>query len=231
MTAVAVPALSRLQNDPDRYRRFYLKAIKNIAYVSMPLIAVMGVLSDEIVNIVLGEGWTDAAMVFSVLAVAAIWSPIASTVGWIYVSLDQTRRGFLWTCIMTPITLGAFMIGLNWGPVGVAASYTVLVVLQIVPQFWFALRYSPVSLADVAVATRNPVIASLTLAMGLALVRHYLVSHGQSAVLLGCSAGAGAILLLQFACSGGIRQDVRGFVDVAAIALRRSGRCAGGGTR
>jgi PST family polysaccharide transporter len=113
MTAVAVPALSRIQNEPERYHRFYLKAIKLIAYLSMPLVAAMGVLSSELVQLVLGEKWLPASPIFMVLAVAAFWSPVATTVGWIYISSNQPRRMFVWSCIMTPLTVLSFVIGIQ----------------------------------------------------------------------------------------------------------------------
>ena len=43
ITAVVVPALSRLQNEPKRYRNYYLKAIKLIAYITAPLEAAIGI--------------------------------------------------------------------------------------------------------------------------------------------------------------------------------------------
>ena len=45
--SVMLPALSRLQDDPVRYRRAYLQALSAIAMVGMPLVVCVFVLADE----------------------------------------------------------------------------------------------------------------------------------------------------------------------------------------
>jgi len=198
MTAVAVPALSRLQSEPERYRRFYLKAIKLIAYVSMPLVAAMGVLSTEIVRLVLGKEWLDASPIFMVLALAAILQPVGSTVGWIYISGGQTRRMFAWVCIVTPLILLSFISGLPWGAIGVASGYAICNILIIVPQFSFALKYSPVSIRDVLSVMYRPLTLSVIIALAMTIVRARVIESGP-VWIAGVSLATGAIVFLTLA--------------------------------
>mgnify|MGYP006289357683 CR=1 FL=1 len=221
MTAVAIPALSRLQSEPERYRCFYLKAIKLIAYASMPLVAAMGVLSNEIVRLVLGAEWLDAGPIFMILALAAFWSPVAATVGWIYVSLNQTNRMFIWACIMTPLTILSFLIGLHWGVIGVSVSYSTVVTLQIVPQLWFALRHSPIKLTEVLFSLRYPFMASLFMAAMMFGVRAYIASFGVAWILIGSSLAGGVALSMLIVCVRSIRNDARDILDVGLLVFGR----------
>lgn len=177
ISAVAVPALSRLQKEPERYRRFYLKAIKLIAYISMPLVAAMGTLSMEIVQLILGNVWLDAAPIFMVLAFAAIWQPVGSTVGWIFVSGGQTRRMFAWVCLAAPLIVLSFIIGLPWGAIGVATGYAVCNLLLVIPGFSFALKGSPISVRDVVAVLYRPLAMSVIIALTMTVARRGVVEY------------------------------------------------------
>ncbi len=197
VTAVAVPGLSRLQDEPDRYRTYYLKAIKMIAYMSMPLVAAMGVLSSEVVRVALGPQWDDVGPIFMVLAVAAFLQPVSSTSGWIYMSRGETKRMFAWACMSTPVIVASFLIGLPWGALGVARAYAAIYLLIVLPNFWFALRPAPLSTGDVIRTLSRPVALSAGAALAMALTR--LALDGSPlplTVAASLAAGAAAFLIL-----------------------------------
>ena len=174
ITAVAIPALSRLQNDPEKYRRYYYRAISTIAFINMPLVAMLAALSDEIIRIVLGNQWTDAAIIFKVLAFAAFTQPVVSTTGWVFTSLGQTKRMMHWGLISVPVIVLSFIVGLPWGAVGVAASYTVCdIFILLVPCLLFAFRYSPVNLIGFIKAVWCPLTISLIMYASLELAQYY----------------------------------------------------------
>lgn len=208
MTAVAVPALSRLQNDPERYRSYYLKAVKIIAYLSMPLIAVMGVVSEEIVYFVLGENWLDSSAIFTALVYAAFWSPVAVTTGWIYVSRGETHRMFQWSLVITPLTVVAFLIGILWGALGVAIAYSITVTLQIIPQFWFALKNAPLSVWNVLAAINRPFFLSLIVTAVSLCVHMQIVGNGYFESLTGTTLTAAASFLALFLLVRPFRSDI-----------------------
>jgi O-antigen/teichoic acid export membrane protein len=191
VSAVAVPALSRLQNDPERYRRYYYRAINMMAFISMPLVAVLAALSHEIIVIMLGKQWADSAIIFKVLAFAAFFQPIWSALGWIYVSLGQTKRLMHWGLVTVPLTVLSFVIGLPWGALGVATSYTVcFVCLILVPSFWYAFRFSPVNLSGLFRAVRCPVVLGLCVYVGMELLHI-------------CIAGDSSFLTIFYCCAMG----------------------------
>lgn len=185
LTVVAVPALSRLQDDPARYRRYYLAMLKVVAHVSMPLVACMGALSHEIIWLALGPQWSESATLFQILAFATFWTPVGATTGWIYMSLGQTHRMAAWTAIMTLITIVAFIIGAWWGVRGVAIAYSTIISCQIVPQFWFALRRSPIDLWAVLRIWGLPIFTSVTIVLGILMIKATLDNPGPLVVLGG----------------------------------------------
>ncbi len=177
ITAVAIPALSRLQDDPERYRQYYYRAINLIAFISIPLVMVMAALSDEIIMVLLGKQWIGAGIIFKVLALTAIFQPVLSTTGWVYISLGQTKRMMYWGLISVPVIIMSFIIGLPWGPVGVAASYAICVVLILFPCLWFAFRYSPLNPLGFFKAVQCPFTISLIMFITLELAKRYFASY------------------------------------------------------
>ena len=166
LSAVAVPALSRLRGDDSRYCNFYFKIIKVIAYLTMPLIVFMCVFSKEIVLIVLGEQWGGAANIFMYLSFAAFWQPIASSAGWIYVSLNKPKNMLYWGLFSTMIMSLFFIAGLPYGAEGVAIGYSISMWLLIIPLFIYAFRNTPLLLSQLAKSIKYPL--GLSIIMGVA---------------------------------------------------------------
>ena len=59
LAAVAVPALSRVTGDPERYREAYIRMLEKVALLTMPGMAFMIVAADWIVRVLLGPEWSE----------------------------------------------------------------------------------------------------------------------------------------------------------------------------
>ena len=138
VSAVALPSLSRLNNDPQKYKNYYLKTISLITFITAPLIAFMVVMSEDIILLVLGEQWLDASRIFAVLGISAVIQPLYNTQGWLHISSGHSRRFFRWGLIGSIIIVVSFLLGLPYGVMGVATAYTIGVYAIIVPCMWYA---------------------------------------------------------------------------------------------
>jgi len=166
ISAVAVPTLSRLQAKPEHYRRYYLRAINAIAYLSLPLIACLAALSSEIIALLLGPGWEEAATLFRILAIAAIFQPIVGTAGWVFVSTGNTHRMFRWGLISGTATCAAFLIGIPYGPLGVALAYAIVSHLTQIPCILYAFRGTPLALRELWSYLWRPCIVAFSVLAG-----------------------------------------------------------------
>lgn len=222
MTSVAVPALSRLQNEPQRYRSYYLKAIKLIAYLTMPLIVILGVLSTEVITLILGNQWIGAAPIFRILAVTAFFQPVGSTMGWIYVSLGKGRRYTIWGILSSSLIVTSFLIGLPWGAIGVATSYAVCTLLLTHPLYAFALAQSPLTPSDVYRCIFRPLCTSCLIGIGMVTARIlfpdwnaiWIVLHS----LIGAAVVGAGVLLIWPA----VRKDLREMATIGALLTKKT---------
>lgn len=171
VSSVMLPALSRLQDDPPRYRRAYLQAISAIAMAGMPIVVCAFVLANEVVAILLGPGWEQAADVFRWLAPAAFLGTLNVAPGWLCVSLGRAGTQIRWALISVPITVVGFMIGVQFGIVGVAAAFSASWCASLYIFIAMACRGSTIRQRDIATAIGPQVLASLaTAASGVPLV-------------------------------------------------------------
>jgi len=180
VTSVAVASLSRLTDSPESYRNAYLRMLEKIAFLTIPFVASMIIISDWIIKIVLGPQWSGAVQIFRLLGITALFQPIANTTGWLLISQGRTNHMFQWGLISGPIIMASIIVGLPWGAVGVASSYAITRVCVVDPLlYWFVGRNGPVRTIDFYKTTAPFVLASgFALFAGFAFRRFSGVSSG-----------------------------------------------------
>lgn len=164
VSAVVIPALSRLQSEPERYRRYYGRAINLVATAGMPVCAFAFASAEPLVLTLLGQRWAGMIPIFQALAPAAFAGTLNIANGWVFVSLGRADRQFRWGLVMAVITVSAFVIGLPWGAMGVAIAYSTVFVASRWPGFIYCFRGTPIRPADVGHAIWRPMTASLAAA-------------------------------------------------------------------
>jgi O-antigen/teichoic acid export membrane protein len=119
---VAIPAFSRTQSDPERFARYYLRAVNLILWISAPIFGFLFVAAEPVIVTVLGNQWREAAPVFQILAICALGQLLLESIVWVFVSRGQSRRLLKLLLIIAPIMVGSYAIGLPFGIRGVAVS-------------------------------------------------------------------------------------------------------------
>jgi PST family polysaccharide transporter len=172
LSNVVTPALCRIANHPQRFRRAYRKALTSIAYFTLPTSALLFFLAPELVEVILGPLWLDVVPIFQALVPAAIIGGIRTATGWIYVPLGLVRRQFYWTLFSTPVLLGSFCVGLHWGTVGVATALGITTFVLFFIQLPYAVKGTCVRLADPLLALVGPIAVSTTATLLMFAVWH-----------------------------------------------------------
>jgi O-antigen/teichoic acid export membrane protein len=193
LTGVAVPAMSRLQHEPEAYRRYYLRAVGVIAYLALPLVAAMAAVPTEIVLLFLGDQWIEAGEIFRWLAFAGLLQPVMYTAGWIHTSIGRTDRMFRWALISTPLYVASFAIGLIWGTTGVAMAYAVATNLLFVPTMVYAFAPTPVDIRDLLRAIARPLLLASIIYTVATLVGPALPDHWPVILFMIVALGAGTL--------------------------------------
>ena len=158
--SVAIPLLSRLQDDQTSFQRMYCRFANLIAWLTVPLVSYMCINSKHIVSILWGASWSMAAPLLQVLALAALGQSILSSTGWIYVARDKTDVMLKVGALTAVITIAAFVIGLPYGAIGVATAYAIAVNVLILPLLYVACRSTQIDFSALIKSIQVPAVLS-----------------------------------------------------------------------
>jgi PST family polysaccharide transporter len=157
---VVLPLLARLQSDPQRYRKVYIEAVSLLMMATQPGLVFLIIFAEDAFSILLGPQWAAAVPIFQWLGVAGLSQMMTSTLGWLFLSQGRGGDFFKIGLFSALTTVASFVIGLPWGPLGVAVAYTITYYIALVPAtFWSSGRRGPVSTHDL-VTTIIPHVAA-----------------------------------------------------------------------
>lgn len=120
-----IPALSRLQHDPDAFRRLYRSGAEVVASVAFPIAVFSAAAAPAIIGTVLGPTWLDAAPLLRALAPTGLMVSLNIGTAWAYQSLGRSGRQLRWSLFGTAMTTVAIAAGLPWGALGVAIAVSI----------------------------------------------------------------------------------------------------------
>jgi len=160
ISSVAFPALSRVQNDPKRLRSYFLKGYGLLLSLILPISMACALFADDIVTVFLGRNWHASAPVFRLLAPTIVAVTMMNPLGSLLLATGKVVRNFYLSLLITPVVMIGYVSGLRQGPEGVAAGYSIAMILVITPVIVWAKHGLPISGEDI-INTLKPPLASV----------------------------------------------------------------------
>ena len=228
MTGVALPVLSRVQDDDVRFNSYLTRAQLVACYLTASVFAVSAGVSDPLVTLLFGAVWHPVAAIFAVLAVGGVFRSIQQIAFWTYLARGKTGAQLHMIMVTRPIMIAIILAGLPWGPLGVAVGHSVAYFL-----FWLVstIHVGRVTGVDSSSLIRNAILPVLVVSLpagvlAFAATRLPLEPIAQ----LGIGVGAA---LLYFALIALVNRSVRADIEILFSFVRRAfgGRRAQGGGR
>lgn len=197
LSSVFIPALSRLQGQPERYRRTFLQIYDSLGIVSCFLAALFLALARPITLIVLGHKWEAAIPIFAGLSLVFVSLPLNSAATWLFASQGRGAESLLAKSAIAVVALCSILAGLPFGPKGVAISYSSSGLLVLLPVMcYFAGKSGPVTRRDLRSSCLRCVpvfgfVYAMTYLAGLPLsgyspIIHLLLAGSAGGLLGGC---------------------------------------------
>lgn len=165
---VAFSALSRVQDEPARLKSYFLKGYSLVLGLTLPITIGCAFFADDLVFVLLGPKWKQAAGIFRLLAPTIAIFAIINPLGWLLNSLGMVGRGLRIALVFAPVMIAGYLIGLPHGPKGVAFAYSAVMALWVVPLTAWCLHGTVIRLRDIFVAV-GPPLASGILAGGVSV--------------------------------------------------------------
>jgi len=165
LNSVALAALSRLNQDHIRFRRYLANSLGVIAFAGMAMSADLTLVGTDVVRLVLGPKWSEAGRIFELFGPGIGVMLLCHTVGWVHLSIGKPGRWMRWSLFQLVATASLFLLALRWGPEGVAAAWSISFWTLLIPGFWYAGRPIGFGVSDLLSAIWR--YAAAALAAGL----------------------------------------------------------------
>jgi PST family polysaccharide transporter len=164
---VAIPLLSRLSDDDAEYRGAYLAMLGGVLTLTTPGILCVIIFAQPIIHVLLGDRWLPSAPIFAWLGVAALSLQLRQAASWLFVSQGRAEEQLKWGGLGSIAIIVGYLIGIFWGPKGVAISAAISSAAIQIPMMWWAVtRCGPVTRTDVMQLT-GPIAAATAISAGL----------------------------------------------------------------
>jgi len=189
VTRALFPALAKIKDDNYQLKDKYLRACGGIAIISFPLLSGAAVLSEQFVLTLFGEKWRPIILLVKILSPLAIIQSITTTVGVIYLVKAKTNLLLYWQIGSGITTLISVAVGLNWGLIGVATSYSIAIILLTYPAFYIPFRLIELRVLDLLKELYPYLIATLIMSFVVYLFRLVLLQQNNQnfIVLIACT--------------------------------------------
>jgi O-antigen/teichoic acid export membrane protein len=167
---VAFSALSRIQDNPQRLRSYFLKGYSLVLALTLPITLLSVLFANDTVLVFLGPKWKEAIPIFRLLAPTILIFAMINPFSWLLFAIGKVGRSLKIALVIAPLVIMGYLIGLPHGPKGVALGYSTAMALWVVPHIVWCVRGTAISVGDVFETLSRPMlsgIAATVLSYGL----------------------------------------------------------------
>jgi PST family polysaccharide transporter len=162
---VAFSALSRVQNDPIRLKSYFLKGYSLVLALTLPITIVCALFAEDAISVLLGAKWKEAAPIFRLLAPTILIFAMINPFSWLLFSIGKVGRSLKIALVIAPLVITGYVIGLPYGPKGVALGYSVSMALWVIPHIVWCVQGTEISFRDVMQTLSKPLLSGLVAAV------------------------------------------------------------------
>jgi len=170
LNAVAVPTLSRLTGDTDRYCRYILRSLSILALLGMGVGACMTLVGRDLIRVLLGPKWDETGIIFMFFAPGIGAFFVYRIAGWLHLSMGTANKFFRWGIIEFVVLGSLFVFSLRWGPIGLGAVWGGSCWLLTIPAILYAPRPPQLTISSMVGAMWKYVVASVLAAGACAMI-------------------------------------------------------------
>ena len=214
-------SLSRLQRAQGEFSKLYRHGVGSLVFLGCPAIGLAFAEADALIAVLLGDAWLSAAPYLRWLAPAALASLLDVAVVWYLVPVADGRRLLIVRFIRVVVVSMGMLVGIRYGPIGVAAGYGIGSMVGLVFEFFYTVICGQRFVLSSLLVMWQPVLSA---ALAATIVMSIPESGQVSRLLFGVASYVFAYLGLFFFLPGGRRILRLGRVALAVVLFRSRDR-------
>ncbi len=191
---VTFPAFSRLQSDPERMRRAYLRVTRAAGAIILPGYIGLALVSTELTVTLFGDRWAPSGPVAGILFLIGPVLTLQAFSGALLNAAGHPGVVFRFRLITTVVNVVGFLIAVQIGILAVAAAFVARGYLLIPLNLAWVSRYAGVPAGAMLAQLRGTALATAAMAVAVAAVKA--VAPASPAMLLAAEVLAGAMVFV-----------------------------------
>ena len=131
VTQVSFPVFSKLQDNVDALRYGLKKNIKSIQYINLPMMLLLIVIAEPLIELLYGERWMESIPYFQILCVSRLFGVIVPLNMNIISAKGKGKLYLITQLIKSGFSIGVIIISVRHG------IYALMIALALIPAFEF----------------------------------------------------------------------------------------------
>lgn len=167
LSSVMLPVLSRNQGDMSNLRNMVRKSVGMSAFLMIPVLVMIAVISEPLVRIILSEKWVPCAIYLSIFCLLRIPGIITSIDKQAYYALGKSQIGLYYEILLLAANLIILFFMLDYGVLGIALGFIVVEYLGNFFLFVVSDKVYHYTLKDRFLDLYKPVLGSVVMAVSM----------------------------------------------------------------
>lgn len=220
-STVAIPVLSKLQNDKERFGKFVERGQIVLGY---SIVAILGLVVGAAIpatDLILGHQWLASAPIVRLLAIAGSFQTLAYVGYWVYTTRGLAASLFRYSLVSVGVKVVCIIIGSFWGIIGVAAAAAIAPGLTWPLSIWWLSRQTTIPARALTMGALR--IVGMTAASAAAAFEATQFLHGAGDVAqLALALVASAVVYAGgYAVLPAVRRDIKGLLGIGSMMVAR----------
>ncbi len=169
---VAFPAFSSIQDDPRLAGAYFLKAVRVLSLIAIPIFWGMSSIAPEIIGVFLGEKWSSAAVPLQIIALVVPLRMIRNLMTPAMLGLGRSDINLLNEVVAVLLMSISFYLGTYWGVLGVSLVWLFIFPVVFTVNLSTIVKTLNIESLDVLRAIQKPVLSGLIMCLGVNMMRH-----------------------------------------------------------
>lgn len=210
LSGTIMPALSRLQDDPEAMRAMFVRMISRANLLLVPVAVIMAAGAAPIVTILLGPKWTEATPLMFWMSLMTLRASANHGLRYALLAHGKSREIFFNTLARFIVVIATLYFSAPYGLVTMTASYMLVETFITLPMMMhLALRFTPLNFGCILRASLDGMVFAVVLTAALIIFVNPWLSREPALVqLIGICLLTGLAYAGRVAISPELRQDV-----------------------
>lgn len=144
--------------DKERFNRYYLGAMRLVAYAVLPVMAVLVITAPDLVVVGFGEDWKPAIPVLQFLAVGIGFRTLGAPLTPMLIAFGRSDLTWKWNILRGMVLIPSFVVGANWDAEGLAVALMIATVALGLGFIYLAAYLTGTGIRSVASALVGPAL-------------------------------------------------------------------------